>query len=554
MRGRMASSSHSLTVLIIAHNDAATLEQTVERVYRALSVSVEDFGIVVFDDGSTDQTFSMATALSGRYPFLRLRRNEQRLGLGRCIVQAAAEVKTNYVVYVPADNTWLLRSFLDLFGNLGKADVVTSFSSNLLAAMAPAKRLVSRSYTLILNTLFKKNIHYYNGLTIYPVDFLRQGATKTEGFGFQAEALLKAITSGYSFLEVSLPVDVDNLPKARAITLTNVWDASSTIVRLMMDLYFRHPHKTRTPRPMWPVEKRCAGPRTLRIAIMGASSGIGAALARELAGDGHHIYICARRVERLSAVASQSDSIRAYVCDVSSESDLASFVAKLQADTKALDVVINCAGGFGEIGAIDQTDTDRWWRTIEVNLKGTYLIIKHLLPLLTKGNVPRIINLAGGGAFSPFPNFSAYACSKAAVIRLTECLAEELFPRGVRINGLAPGFIATEMHQATIAAGEERVGRMQFQRTKAILEQGPGPMEKVVSCVRRLISPELDELTGKTLSANFDPWQTEAFEELVSDITRSDLYTMRRINVVNLPDGRLRTTLSQPWAQLTSDG
>jgi len=88
---------------------------------------------------------------------------------------------------------------------------------------------------------------------------------------------------------------------------------------------------------------------------------------------------------------------------------------------------------------------------------------------------------------------------------------------------------------------------MQFQRTQAIMNQAAPAMENVVNCVRMLISPALDELTGKTISSNFDPWPTPTFKTCLPDIVRSDLYTLRRVNVVNLPDGRLRTTLSQPW-------
>src|SRR5262249_44319625 len=201
----------------------------------------------------------------------------------------------------------------------------------------------------------------------------------------------------------------------------------------------------------------------------------------------------------------------------------------------------------GEIAPITSADSDRWWRTLEVNLKGAYLTIHRMLPLLAKGAQPRVITFAGGGAFSPFPNYSAYACSKTAIVRLTECLAAELAPSNIRVNAIAPGFVPTDMHQATLRAGEERAGRLQFQRTKAILSQQGPSMENLVSCVRAMLSPSMDELTGKTISSNFDPWQTGTFREFLPDIVRSDLYTLRRVNVVNLPDGRLRATLSQPW-------
>jgi NAD(P)-dependent dehydrogenase (short-subunit alcohol dehydrogenase family) len=497
-----------------------------------------------------------------------VRRNERRKGVGSCTVEASREAESAYLVYVPADNTWPLRSFIELFGHLAKADVVTSYSNNLMAAMPAPKRLVSRSYSLILNTLFLRGIRYYNGLTIYPVEYLRQGSVKAHGFGFQAEALLKAVNAGYSFLEIALPVDEQNLPRARSVTLPNIIDALLTIFWLFVEFYivrrrpsFRLHAVSRAPvsqsvdeigiaeleRGAAAEGKTVDGRGPLRIVIAGGSSGIGARLAQELASEGHRIFICARRADRLASVAKNFPGIETFVCDVSDDERVQNFVAALAAKTDAVDVLINCAGGFGEIGSITVADSTRWWRTIEINLKGTYLVTQSMLPLLMKGKQPRVINFAGGGAFSPFPNFSAYACSKTAIVRLTECLAAELALSNIRVNALAPGFVPTDMHQATLKAGEARAGRMQFQRTQAIMNQPAPAMENVVNCVRMLISPALDELTGKTISSNFDPWPTPTFKTCLPDIVRSDLYTLRRVNVVNLPDGRLRTTLSQPW-------
>jgi len=563
----MISSNRALTVVVVAHNESRTLLATVERVYRALIITVEDFAIIIFDDGSSDGTQVVAESARQKFPFVTVRRNERRKGVGSCTIEASREAESAYLVYVPADNTWPLRSFIELFGHLGKADVVTSYSNNLMAAMPAPKRLVSRSYGLILNTLFLKGIRYYNGLTIYPVEYLRQGSIKAHGFGFQAEALLKAVSAGYSFLEIALPVDERNLQRARSVTLPNIIDALLTIFRLFVEFYIvrRRPSSRLHAVLSAPVsqsvheigiaelerggiaEGKNADGRPLRIVIAGGSSGIGARLAQALASEGHRIFVCARRADRLASVADHFPGIETFVCDVSDDGQVRNFVAAIAAKTDAVDVLINCAGGFGEIGSITVADSARWWRTLEVNLKGTYLVTQGMLPLLMKGKQPRVINFAGGGAFSPFPNFSAYACSKTAIVRLTECLAAELASSNIRVNALAPGFVPTDMHQATLRAGEARAGRMQFQRTQAIMNQAAPAMENVVNCVRMLISPALDELTGKTISSNFDPWPTPTFKTCLPDIVRSDLYTLRRVNVVNLPDGRLRTTLSQPW-------
>jgi NAD(P)-dependent dehydrogenase (short-subunit alcohol dehydrogenase family) len=261
----------------------------------------------------------------------------------------------------------------------------------------------------------------------------------------------------------------------------------------------------------------------------------------------------ARRESKLRDVTNEAAGASYKVCDVTDEPQVLAFAQTARERLGHVDVLINCAGGFGSIGAIEQTGSSDWLETIRVNLFGPYLMGKHFLPLLLDSEAPRILNFSGGGAFNPFPNYSAYACSKAALVRLTECMAAELAPRGVSVNAIAPGIVATPAHEATLNAGEERAGTLNYRRTKVLLEEGGAPMNNVVECVRALLSPELHALTGKTISANFDPWRTEAFKGHVDDITRSDLYAMRRINIVNLPDGRMRSDLSEAWASFGTE-
>lgn len=273
------------------------------------------------------------------------------------------------------------------------------------------------------------------------------------------------------------------------------------------------------------------------VVISGASSGIGAALTAALVKDGHELYVCARRKERITAALALG-----YSCDVSREDQVRAFVAEIEKRTEHVDALINCAGILGAIGPTVETESSSWWHTIEVNLLGTYLLTKHVTPLMRAERTPRIINFSGGGAFSPFPNYSAYAASKAAVVSLTENLAIELAPRGIRVNAIAPGFVATEIHEATLAAGPTRAGE-QYERTISQLREGSVPIATPVDCVRFLLSSAAAELSGKTLSARFDPWRTEAFRGLIPEINRSDLYTLRRMNAINLPDLELRSAI-----------
>jgi NAD(P)-dependent dehydrogenase (short-subunit alcohol dehydrogenase family) len=533
--------SHSLCVLVPAENHEQSLEATVGRLIQALGITVEDFEIIIADDGSSDHTGEVAEELARKHPAVRVFHNPRPMGLGYCYIHGIEDARKSYFVYVPADNTWPQRSFIELFGQIGKADVVTSYSTNLNVMSLP-RRIVSRGYTRLLNVLFGHRMRYYNGLTIYPHAFLKSTQITSYGFGFQAEILLKAIEQGLSYVEVAIPMDERTIGSARVVTTKNVLSTARTVARLYRELRIaRTSESFVADDPSWspapPVEP-------LRIILTGGSSGIGAALVRALASDGHTLFVCARRAERLKEVTHGYPLALSHACDVSDEEQVRAFVHWVKQQTPHVDAVINCAGAFAAIGSVSETDSREWFNVISVNLFGTYLVSKFALPLLAGSKRPRIINFAGGGAFGAFKNYSAYATSKAGIVRLTECLAAELAEQGIGVNAVAPGFVATELHEATMEAGPEKAGSVHYERTKAILGGQGVPMSIPVDCVRFLLSDAALGLTGKTISANFDPWRSAAFRLRIGDITRSELYTMRRVNIVNLPQGALRTTLA----------
>lgn len=273
-----------------------------------------------------------------------------------------------------------------------------------------------------------------------------------------------------------------------------------------------------------------------KILLTGGGSGIGAAIAKSLNEEGHSVMICGRRIKKLREVAETNRNVCYFVCDVSNEENVIELRDYFRTKFGYVDVVINCAGIQGEIGRFDETDSGKWKKTFEVNLFGTYLITKYFLELLLKSNVKKIINFAGGGAFSSFPNYSAYAVSKAAVVRFTENIAEELLDFDIHVNCVAPGFVATEIHKATLDAGEKKASRDYFKYTFDKLKKGSVPVEIPVNCVRFLISSKSDGLTGKTISASFDKWDSEEFEKCIHRIVKSELFTMRRINIRNLDE------------------
>lgn len=281
-----------------------------------------------------------------------------------------------------------------------------------------------------------------------------------------------------------------------------------------------------------------------RIVISGGGSGIGAALVRTLAIEGHQVFITGRRVEKLCEVASGLPNVWYQACDVSDEGQVRNLAATISEQASRIDALVNCAAIIGPVEPTIDVELNDLRRVFEINVCGTLLIIRHFLSLLLKSSRPRIVNFAGGGAFSVFPNYSAYAISKAAVVRLTENLAVELADGGVCVNAVAPGFVATDIHEATLKAGPARAGEEYYRQTQRLLAGGSIPIEVPVACVRFLLSDQAGELTGKTISASFDPWGTPEFVELIPQINQSDLYTQRRINLANLPEEPWRVALS----------
>lgn len=567
----------SLTVLVPAFNEAGNLAPTVERLIRALDITVDDYEIMIVNDGSDDGTGDEADALAKRYDFVQAIHHERNMGLGASYAEGIALGTKDYFTYIPGDNTWPYRSFVQLFSNLGKSDIVTSYSVN--PEVRPAgRRIVSRLYTAVLNLLFGHRLHYYNGLTIYPKNFLALNPITTGGFGFQAEVLLKGVALGLDYIEVGLPIDERTAGGSKAFTLRNFVSVAATIARLFFELRLDRgwspggelghslqplaagvPVARRQieeiglrPREGWAGEGGNGGyvpARTLNIVLTGASSGIGASLAKVLAEDGHSVWICARREDKLVEVTGSGAKAEYRVCDLSNAGEVKQFIESAASALGHIDVLINCAGFIGPVGNIREVDHEEWLESLKINLWGPFLAAKFCLPHMAKSKQPQIINFSGGGAFAPFPNYSAYAASKAGIVRLTETLALELAADGIMVNAIAPGMVASPIHEPTIAAGEKRAGRRQYHKTKAVLEEGGAPLQGVIDCVRALLSPEYRGLTGKAISVNFDPWRTQLFRDLIPEISRSDLFAQRRINIWNMPEGRLRDILASAWSR-----
>jgi NAD(P)-dependent dehydrogenase (short-subunit alcohol dehydrogenase family) len=184
-------------------------------------------------------------------------------------------------------------------------------------------------------------------------------------------------------------------------------------------------------------------------------------------------------------------------------------------DLDELAGLVTAAAVLEPVGVIGSYPPAAFRRTLEINLLGTQLAVHSCLPALRAGR-GSIVTFGGGGATSPLPRFDAYASSKAAVARLTENLASTLAPDGIRVNCVAPGFVVTGIHEATLTAGAAAAGVDYYERTRQEIAGGGFPASEAAELVCLLL--EGVPFTGKLVSAQWDPWRDRRFHErLASD-------------------------------------
>jgi len=268
--------------------------------------------------------------------------------------------------------------------------------------------------------------------------------------------------------------------------------------------------------------------------ITGASQGLGLEIARHFVQEGAGIALCARDKGRLADAAAglrklarPGQIIFAAPCDVSNPSDVTSFCAAAVAALGTVRVLVNNAGVYGPKGPIEAVEWEAWKQALEINLYGVVLPCRALIPHFKAQGGGKIINLSGGGATSPLPFISAYAASKAAVVRFTETLAGELRDHHIDVNAVAPGALNTRMLDEILEAGPKVVGES-FHRKALKQKEGGGASLDLGSklCVF-LASAESDRITGKLISAVWDPWKDLPARR--GKLGDSDIYTLRRI-------------------------
>ena len=268
--------------------------------------------------------------------------------------------------------------------------------------------------------------------------------------------------------------------------------------------------------------------------ITGASQGLGLEIAKKFLEEGASVMLCARdrslldQARRsLGTVVRSGQQVLAEQTDVSNAGDVTRIVETTMAAFGHIDILVNNAGVYGPKGTAEEVDWQDWVRAIEINLFGSVLMCRAVLPQFKKQGHGKIIQLSGGGATNPLPRLGAYAVSKAAVIRFMETLAEEVRDNHIDVNAIAPGPLNTRMLEEILEAGPDKVGQTFYERSQQQKRAGGASLENAAELAVLLASERSNGITGKLISAVWDPWTT--LPAHLEDLRSTDIYTLRRI-------------------------
>ena len=268
--------------------------------------------------------------------------------------------------------------------------------------------------------------------------------------------------------------------------------------------------------------------------ITGANQGLGLQIAEHYINNGASIAICARNESKLFDVKktlekniSSHQKIFASTCDVSNFEEVNKFIDRVYNELGSIDILVNNAGVYGPKGKIENINWSEWVKAIEINLFGSILMTRAILPFYKKKQRGKIIQLSGGGATNPLPNISAYAASKAAIVRYVETLAEEVREFNIDVNAVAPGALNTQMLDEIIQAGPEKVGSSFYKKSLKQKETGGAPLTIGADLIVFLGSDASNGITGKLISAMWDNW--EEWPNHLDELNKSDVYSLRRI-------------------------
>jgi NAD(P)-dependent dehydrogenase (short-subunit alcohol dehydrogenase family) len=263
------------------------------------------------------------------------------------------------------------------------------------------------------------------------------------------------------------------------------------------------------------------------VLVTGAGRGIGKRLAMGFALAGAKVGLLARTEAELDLTKLEIEQAGGTAiklrADVRKPDELATAVNRIMGTFGELHVLIAAAGIPGPIGPLLSSKAKAWNEAIETNLIGMVNSCRAALPPMIEKRSGKVIAIVGNGAALARPNFSAYAASKAAVVRFAECLAEEMSDHNVQVNTIVPGGAYTYMTDEILNAGEAKAGRKEVEEAEQIRITGGIAPDKQIQLALFLASERANHISGKLI------YVTDDWKRFERDNMKPEMYTLRRM-------------------------
>lgn len=231
------------------------------------------------------------------------------------------------------------------------------------------------------------------------------------------------------------------------------------------------------------------------VLITGSSKGIGFSTAEYLKGLGATVILNSRSAEDLKLASEKLGNAAFFECDITDDKKTQEMINSVYQQFGKLDCLVNNAGGGGWASILD--GDDEWQKSINLDLMGAVLVSRYVLPRMKEANYGSVVNISSlwGVHGTAKPEIASYCVSKAAIIKLTECLAQEWAP-AIRVNSVAPGWTKTQMIMDDF--NEEGI---QFMQKNVLLNRLAEPIE-IAKVIGFLLSDDASYITGQTISAD----------------------------------------------------
>ena len=260
--------------------------------------------------------------------------------------------------------------------------------------------------------------------------------------------------------------------------------------------------------------------------VTGGGRGLGQAIAQTLAQAGAVVVVAARSsaqlVETVALIEQQGGRALSFEVDVTDQRTVQRMVAEVEQTFGAVDLLVNNAGVVTPLGPIWEVDAEAWWRCLDINLRGSFLCTKAVLPNMIARRQGRILNMASGAGVEAVAYVSAYVTSKTALIRFTENVAVETQAYGLSVFAIEPGTVRTAMSEYLYSS---EAGQQWVPWFRQIFDEGrDAPMDQLTRLVLSLASGQADALSGCTISIADD--LTELIKRAMA-IKQEELYTLK---------------------------